>query len=268
VSYLEAELKSTSKALKDDNAAKTSAEKASKAAQDRASKAEKALSEVAKKQAARNRAVVEQLDAIVASVGSKFFGLPLYPAILVFVDILLLAFSYFRDAAEQLGEVMKLCLECAKDPLLDSVDVLESNWRIVRDILQRTRHVLPCLFVGLFPRKKDELPVGNLRKLVKVFDTIKDPILPMKLSSVKRAIKGTIALTQSHGEEVDWEKVGSSYARPLAEMKELFKKAKEYAPKLMSLNLPLPMPSASAPSASAPSSSTPAPMDPTSAEVA
>jgi Flp pilus assembly protein TadB len=135
VSSLEAELKSTSKALKDANATKTSTEKAAKAAKARASKAEKALTEAAKKQATREGAVVERLDAIVASVGIKFFGLPLYPATLVLVDILLLAYLYFRDAAEQLGEVMKLCLECTKDPLLDSVDVLESKWRIVRDIL-------------------------------------------------------------------------------------------------------------------------------------
>jgi hypothetical protein len=34
---------------------------------------------------------------------------------------------YFLDAAEQLGEARKLHLECDKDPLLDSVDVVESN---------------------------------------------------------------------------------------------------------------------------------------------
>jgi hypothetical protein len=45
--------------------------------------------------------------------------------------MLFLAYFYFRDAAEQLGEVWKLRLESAKDPLLDSVDVLESNWRLV-----------------------------------------------------------------------------------------------------------------------------------------
>jgi hypothetical protein len=39
--------------------------------------------------------------------------------------MLLSAYLYFCDAAEQLGEVMKLCLESTKDPLLDSVDVLE-----------------------------------------------------------------------------------------------------------------------------------------------
>jgi hypothetical protein len=58
---------------------------------------------------------------------------------------------------------------------------------------------------------------------------------------------------------VDWDKVGSSYACPLAEMKEFFKKAKGYAPKLVSLILPTPTPLTTAPGTSAPSSSTPAP---------
>jgi hypothetical protein len=93
------------------------------------------------------------------------------------------------------------------------------------------------MFVGLFKKKKDELSVGNLRKLVKAFDTLEDPVLQMKISSVKRGVEGTIALTQSHGEEVDWEKVGSSYARRPTEMKEFFNKAKEYASKLVSLIL-------------------------------
>jgi hypothetical protein len=56
-------------------------------------------------------------------------------------------------------------------------------------------------------KKKDELPVGNLRKLAEAFDTIEDPVLQMKLSSVKRGVEEMIALTQSHGEEVDCEKV-------------------------------------------------------------
>jgi hypothetical protein len=61
---------------------------------------------------------------------------------------------------------------------------------------------------------------------------------------------------------------------------QLFKKAKGYAPKLVSLILPTPTPSTTAPGtsapssstpapgASAPSSSTPAPTDPAAAEVA
>jgi hypothetical protein len=137
--------------------------------------------------------------------------------------------------------------------------------------------------LGLLPSKTVAIayscglsPADNLRKLVEAFDTIEDPILVMKLTSVKRDVAGTIALAQSHGEEVDWEKVGSSYACPLAEMKEFFKKAKGYAPNLVSLILPAPTPSTTAPGTSAPSSSTPAhgasapsaPTDPPAAEVA
>jgi hypothetical protein len=177
VASLEAKLKITSKALNDANAAKTSVEKAAKAAEAWASKADKALAEVAQKQANHEGAIVQHLDAIVASISYKFFILPLCPTTLVPVDMLLLAYLYFCDASEQLGEVMKLCPECAKDPLLDSVDVLESNWRIVRDVLQRTRHVLPRLFIGLFLKKKDEMPIGNLRKLAEAFDTLEDLVL-------------------------------------------------------------------------------------------
>jgi hypothetical protein len=85
----------------------------------------------------------------------------------------------------------------------------------------------------------------------------------MKLSSAKHDVEGTISLTQSHGKNVDCEKVGSSYARHPAKMKEFFAKAKEYAPKLVSLILPAPTPSASVPSSSAPY-----PTDPALAEVA
>jgi hypothetical protein len=262
VASLEAELKTTSQALKDANIANASAEKAAKIAEAKAKKAKKALAEVAQKQFNREGAVIERLDAICTSVGSKFLVLSLCLANIISVDMIFLAYLYFRDAAEQVGEVWKLRLESAKEPLLDSVDVLESKWRLVQDVVQQTRHVLPRLFVGLFLRKKDELPIGNLRKLVESFDTIKDHVLAIKFSPGKQGVEGTITLTQSHGEEVDWEKVGSSYARPLAEMKEFFKKAKEYAPQLVSLILPTPTPATPAPMTSAPSSSPPASTDP------
>jgi hypothetical protein len=41
------------------------------------------------------------------------------------------------------------------------------------------------MFVWLFPKKKDELPAGNLQNLFEAFDTIEDPVLAMKLTSVK-----------------------------------------------------------------------------------
>jgi hypothetical protein len=169
----------------------------------------------------------------------------------------------FYDAAEQLGEIIKLCLNNIKDPLLDTVGILESNWKNVGNVLQQTHHVLPRLFVGLFLKKKNEMPVGNLRNLVEAFNTLEDPVLQLKLSSVRRGVVGTIALTRSHGENVDWEKVSSAFARRPEEMKEFFAGAKKYAPKPVSLILPAPTPSASAPSSSAP-----VPMDPYPTEVA
>jgi hypothetical protein len=54
------------------------------------------------------------------------------------------------------------------------------------------------------------MPADDLKKLAAAFDTVEDPILAMKRRSVKRGVEGAIALAQSHGEEVDWEKVSSS----------------------------------------------------------
>jgi Skp family chaperone for outer membrane proteins len=105
VASLEAELKTTSQAPKDANIAKASAEKAAKTAEAKAKKAQKALAEVAKKQSNHEGAVVERLDAISTSVGSKFFILSLCLAKVISVDMLFLAYLYFCDAAEQLGEV-------------------------------------------------------------------------------------------------------------------------------------------------------------------
>jgi hypothetical protein len=43
----------------------------------------------------------------------------------------------------------------------------------------------------------------DLKKLAATFDTVEDPILAMKGRSVKRGVKGAIALALSHGEEVN-----------------------------------------------------------------
>jgi hypothetical protein len=65
------------------------------------------------------------------------------------------------------------------------VDVLESNWKLARDVLQQTRHVLICMFAGLFPKKRDKMLSENLQKPVAAFDTIEDPVSAMKLILVK-----------------------------------------------------------------------------------
>jgi hypothetical protein len=66
------------------------------------------------------------------------------------------------------------------------------------------------MFVGLWSKKRAEMPIDDLKKLAEAFDTIEDPVLTMKSRSVKRGVEGAIALAQSHGGEVDWEKVSSS----------------------------------------------------------
>jgi hypothetical protein len=76
---------------------------------------------------------------------------------------------------------------------------------------------------------------------------------------MRRGVEGTIILAQSHGENVDWEKVSSAYARCPEEMKGFFAEAKKYATKLVSLILPAQPPSASAPSSSAPALTDPSP---------
>jgi hypothetical protein len=91
------------------------------------------------------------------------------------------------------------------------------------------------MFVGLWPKKRAEMPVDDLKKLAEAFDTIEDPVLTMKSRSVKRGVEGAIALAQSHGEEVNWEKVSSSRARPLSELLGFFEKAKKYAPGIVSI---------------------------------
>jgi hypothetical protein len=63
------------------------------------------LAEIAQKQSHHEGAIVERLDAICTSVGSNFFILSLCLAKVIFVDMLFLAYLYFCDAAEQLGEV-------------------------------------------------------------------------------------------------------------------------------------------------------------------
>jgi hypothetical protein len=84
-----------------------------------------------------------------------------------------------------------------------AVDVLESNWKLVQNVLQLTRHVLIRMFVGFWPKKRKEMPGDNLRKLLKAFDTTDDHVLALKRTSVKRGVEGAVLLAQSHGKEVD-----------------------------------------------------------------
>jgi hypothetical protein len=91
-----------------------------------------------------------------------------------------------------------------------AVNLLELHWISVQEVFKLTCRVLTRIFVGLWPKKKADIPTVDLKKLAAIFDTAEDPILSMKSRSVKRGTEGAIALAYSHGEEVNWEKVSSS----------------------------------------------------------
>jgi hypothetical protein len=140
-----------------------------------------------------------------------------------------------------------------EDPLMAVVNFVELNWISVQEVLELTRRMLTWIFVGLWPKKRADMPADDLKNLAAAFDTLEDPILLMKSRSVKRGTEGAIALAYSHGEEVDWEKVSSSRGRPLSELLGFFEKAKKYAPGIVSIITP-----SAASSTSTPASSTPA----------
>jgi hypothetical protein len=68
-----------------------------------------------------------------------------------------------------------------------AVNLLESNWISVQEILELTRRVLTRMFVWLWPKKRAEVPV-DLKKLAEAFDTIEDLVLTMKSRSVKQGV--------------------------------------------------------------------------------
>jgi hypothetical protein len=136
-----------------------------------------------------------------------------------------------------------------------AMNLLESNWISIQEILELTPRVLTQMFIGLWPKKRADVPTADLKKLVAAFDTVEDPILLMKSRSVKRGAEGAIALACSHGEEVDWEKVSSSRGRSLSELKVFFEKAKKYAPGIVSIITPLAASLTSMPASSTPATS-------------
>jgi hypothetical protein len=142
-----------------------------------------------------------------------------------------------------------------EDPLMAAVNLLELNWISVQEILELTRRVLTRIFVGLWPKKRADMPADDLKKLAAAFNTVEDPILLMKSRSVKRVAEGAIALACSHGEEVDWEKVSSSHGRPLSELKGFFEKAKKYAPGIVLIITPSAASLTSTPASSTPTTS-------------
>jgi hypothetical protein len=75
-------------------------------------------------------------------------------------------------------------LQLDEDHLLAAVSLLEANWISVREIFELVNRVLTRIFVGLWPKKKANVP--DLKNLAKAFDIDDDPILTMKGLSLKR----------------------------------------------------------------------------------
>jgi hypothetical protein len=148
-------------------------------------------------------------------------------------------------------------LQPGDDPLLTAVNLLEANWISIQETFELASRILSRLFVGLWPKKKAEVPKDNLEKLAKAFETTEDPTLQLKGLCLKRGAEGAIALSFAHGADFDWEKVSSPHGRTRDEMKAFFEKAKKLAPALVSIISPS---AASATSAApAPATEEPAP---------
>jgi hypothetical protein len=129
-------------------------------------------------------------------------------------------------------------LQPGDDSLLTAVNLLEANWISIQETFELVSRVLSRLFIGLWLKKKAEVPKDNWKKLATAFDTIEDPTLQLKGLSLKRGAEGAIALSFAHGADFDWEKVSSPHGRTRDEMKAFFEKAKKLAPTLVAIISP------------------------------
>jgi hypothetical protein len=121
---------------------------------------------------------------------------------------------------------------------MTAINSLEANWISIQEIFELVSRVLTWMFVGLWPKKKVEVPKDDLMKLAKAFDTTDDPILQLKGISLKRGAEGAITLSYAHGADVDWDKASSPHGRTRAELKAFFEKAKKLPPALASIISP------------------------------
>jgi hypothetical protein len=135
-----------------------------------------------------------------------------------------------------------------------AVSLLEANWISIREIFELVNRVLTRIFFRLWPKQKAEVLDNDVKRLAQAFNTTDDPILQMKGLSLKRGAEGAIAFSYAHGEEIDWERVGSSHGHSRLELKAFFEKAKRFAPAIVAMISP----SAASMASSMPVSSTPA----------
>jgi hypothetical protein len=170
--------------------------------------------------------------------------------LLIFANSFLYFFLFDFLCRAGFTKVSSSSLPSGDDPLLTAVNLLETNWISIQEIFELVNRVLSRLFVGLWPKKKAEVPKDNLENLAKSFDTVEDPTLQLKGLSLKRGAEGAIALSFAHGADLDWEEVSSPHGRTRDEMKVFFEKVKKLAPALAAII---------SPSATSVASTTPAP---------
>jgi hypothetical protein len=60
---------------------------------------------------------------------------------------------------------------------MTAINLLEAHWISAQETFELVSRVLSRLFVGLWPKKKAEVPKDNLENLAKSFDAIEDPTL-------------------------------------------------------------------------------------------
>jgi hypothetical protein len=268
ISSLEAELEASRKAWDVAAAAKTTAAKSTKSAGAKAKKAEKALADAEWERVQREQSITKRLNKISALAGGKYHAFFFLANLLILLQTDVCSLVFFLCifvSVENTGVSLAPLQPDDEDPLMAAVNLLKSNWISIQEILELASRVLTQIFIGLWPKKKADVPTADLKKLVAAFDTAKDSILLMKSRSVKRGAEGAIALAYVHGEEVDWEKVSSSRGRPLSELRGFFEKAKKYAPGIVSIITPLTASSTSTPSSSTPTTSASMPPPSTSA---
>jgi hypothetical protein len=144
-----------------------------------------------------------------------------------------------NESSDIVGEFFSVKEGDEIDPLVDVVGVLEANCTFSADILSCMRKVCSRIF-GIFPKKKKTMP-KHLGNLVKKLDTSEDQTFPLKRLSIDIGTKVTMALTMSHGEKVDWDKVSPSMAKDDdgndVSMKTFLEEAKKFDSKTSALML-------------------------------
>jgi hypothetical protein len=60
---------------------------------------------------------------------------------------------------------------------MTAVNLLKANWISIQEIFELVSHVLTWMFIGLWPKQKEEVPNNDVKKLAKAFDTTDDPVL-------------------------------------------------------------------------------------------